>query len=70
MKRAVVRIRLGYRKWVQPLMMEYFIIVVVFSAITIKFKGQIEERFFKEKTYYQYYDRVEPNIRNHPYIEE
>lgn len=75
MKRAYVLFRILYRKWKRsiskkPTLTEYILLVAVFTAIIIKFKGPIEERLFKDNSYYRYYDRVEPNIRNHPYIED
>lgn len=79
LKRALLIPRRLYRKWIRyinspastkkPGMTEYILLVAVSAAIVIKFKGTIEERLFKENSYYQYYDRVEPNLRSHPYIE-
>jgi hypothetical protein len=74
MKRAVVRIRLGYRKWTRyinspsstkkPNMTEYILLVAICAAITIKFKGQIEAKLFHDQNikpkYHLYYDYVEP----------
>lgn len=80
MKRALIRVRMGYRKWkryinspaapdTKSASLQYILMVAVAAAIVVKFKGQIEDYFYKDNSYYRYYDRVEPDNRSHPYIE-
>lgn len=80
MKSSLISARLGYRKWVRYInspaskdrrisAFEYFLLMTVAAAIVVKFKGQMEDHFYKDNSYYRYYDRVEPDNRSHPYIE-